>query len=142
MPVEKRVRANCVTCSDATKPREYVDAARGDREIVEPATIALAAVFQDTQPSALGAVSRRQFFKPNDAMGYAVNGLVSGFRGEIVQHKHCRTVAREVMLDGKYLTAIAQRTLGQETYFGETVEDHPRRLDTLHRFENLARGLT
>ena len=92
-------------------------------------------------PSALGTVSGRQLFQPNDAVGYAVHGLVRGFRGEIVQHKHRRTVAREIMLDGKYLTAIAQGALGQETYFGETVEDHPRRLDTLHRFEYLARGL-
>ena len=51
-------------------------------------------------------------------------------------------MAGKVMLDGKDLAAIAQRALGQEANFREAVEDHPRRLDTLNRIENLARGLT
>ena len=122
------------------QPREDVDAAGPDREIVKTAAIALPAILQHAQTPTLGAEGGRHFLEPDDPVGDAVNRLVRRFRGQIVQHDHRRAMTGEVMLDGEDLAPVAQRTLGQQANFREAVEHHARRLDALDSVEDLARG--
>src|SRR6185312_7813904 len=103
---------------------------------MEAASKTLAAILDDARTSPLGAEIRRQFLKPDDAVGDAVDGLVVHLGGQIVQQQHRGVLLRKKVFEGEDLTAIAQRTLRQQANLGEGVEHDALRLGLLEGIEN------
>nr|GFA06095.1 hypothetical protein [Tanacetum cinerariifolium] len=120
--------------------RKHLDAIGHDIEVVVTAAVLLATVFDHPQASALCAISRGLHLQANHAMGNAVDGLVQGFGGEVVQQDDRRVVAREIVLDREDLPAVAQRTLRQQADLRQAVDDHTCGLDLLDDLENLLGG--
>jgi hypothetical protein len=68
---------------------------------------------------------------------HAVNGLVRGFGGKVVEHDHRGAIAGEIVLNGEDLPPVAQRALRQQADFREAVEDDAGRPGPLDGIENL-----
>ena len=118
------------------QPREDPHAAGVDDEVVVAAAVALAAIFDDPQPAALGAIFGRQLLEPDHAMRDAVHGPVVRLARQIVEHQHGRPAAREIMLQREDLAPVAKRGLRQQPDLGQAVEHDPRRLHLLERLED------
>ena len=112
-----------------------------DDEIVVAATKALRAILHDPKPPALGAIVRRQFLQPDDAVSDAVHRLVERVGRQVVEQQHGRAVAREIMLERQDLAAIAQRTLREQADLRQRVEHDALRLAALERLEDQLGGL-
>ena len=65
-----------------------------------------AAIFDDACTPPLRAVSRRQFLKPQHAMGDAMHGLVADVGGQVVKQEHRGVELREVVFDRQDLTPV------------------------------------
>ncbi len=120
--------------------RKHLHAAMSDGEVMIAAAKTLAATFCDTQPPAIGAVSRRELIEVDHTMGDAVNGTVGAFGREIVQRDDGGFVPREIVLQGQDLTAVAQRALRQKADLGQAVDDDALRPVLFDRFENAFYG--
>ena len=88
--------------------RENVDTAGSDREVVKAAAVWLPAILQYANAPPLGAIGGGEFFKADNTMRDAMNGLVCGFRGEIVQKQDRGAMTGEVVLEGKDLAPVAK----------------------------------
>ena len=113
-----------------------LDPAALDREIMVAAPERLTPIFEHPQPATLRPVVRRQFLKPDHAMGDAVNGLVHCIRRQVVKHQDRGGIAREEVFERQDLAAVTERSLSEQPDFGQAVEHDPRRLDTLDGLED------
>jgi hypothetical protein len=120
---------------------EDLHAAGFDHEVVIAAAIAPAAIFDDPEAAALGAIVPRQFLETDHAMRHAVHSLVGRVGGEVVEQQHRRLVAGEIMFQRQDLAAVAERTLRQQPDFGQAVEHDAIRPSPLERSENPPGGL-
>ena len=128
MPLGSTVAGKACLVLARHETREYLDPALHDGEVVEAAPEALAAILDHPQAAAFDAVGRCQRLKANDAMGKAVDGLVVGVGGQVIQHQDSGTLLGEVVLHRQDLAAIAQGALGQQADLGQAVEHDPHRL--------------
>ena len=136
-----RIARHMSTMFGRHEPRENIQAARGDGDIVEAAPVFLSPILEHPHAAAFGAIGGRQLLQLNHAMRDAVHGLVCRIRGQIVQQQYRGTHAREMMLDGQDLSPIAQRALRQQTDLRQAVDHQARRLDVLDGREDARGGL-
>ena len=113
------------------EPREDVEPARLDDEVVVAAPVLLAPELRDPQPPPLGAVLGRELLQAHDAVGDALELQVLRLGRQVVEQEHRAFPADEELLQGEDLPAVAERVLGQQPHLRERVDDDPPRLDPL-----------
>src|ERR1700733_10175997 len=69
-------------------------------------------------------------------MDHTVRGLLRRFSRSIVEQQDGSAMPREIMLEREDLPSIAQRTLGQQADFGQTVQHDAAGFDTLEYLED------
>jgi hypothetical protein len=121
--------------------RVDLEPAGADGEVVEAAAERDAAHLDHAHAPPLAAVLDRELLQEDDAVGDRMELEVVGVRGQIVQHHGGAAAAREEVLQGKNLPAVAERALRQEAQLGEAVEDHARRVERRDALEDQPRRL-
>ena len=121
--------------------RKHLHAAFRDDEVVKAAPERLAAILDHPQAAALGAIVGRQLLQADHPMGEAVNGLVVGVGGQVVEQQHRRALAREVVLHGQDLAAVAQGALRQKADLRQAVDHDADRLRPVDGLEHGLGGL-
>jgi hypothetical protein len=109
-------------------------------EVMIAAAKRLAPALDDPHTASLPAIDRRELIEVNDAVRDTVDGTVGRLGGEIVEQDDRRIVACKIVLEGEHLTAVAQRTLRQQTDLGQAVDHHPLGLQPLDGVENAPDG--
>ena len=80
-----------------------------DPEIVIAAAIMLAAIFEDAQAAALGAIGGRQLLQQDHGMGDAVHGLVAGvgrLDGGLISEPISGAAARRLCCDASVIPVV------------------------------------
>ena len=112
--------------------RRAAETPRGRRGWIDVVVIAAAelhaAVLDDAQPPALGAVLGIQLLEQDDAVRDALHLQVVVGRRHVVEQQHRALARREELLQRQNLAAIAQRVAGQQPQLRQRVEHHARRL--------------
>src|SRR5262249_28424617 len=91
--------------------RKDIQAAATNGEIVEAAAKSYAAHLADAQSPALGAVLVGQLLERDHAVRDALQMIVLGAAGPVVQQEYGAIMAGEVLFERKHLTPIPQCVL-------------------------------
>ena len=113
------------------EPREDVQPALLDDEVVVAAAVLLAPELRDAQPPPLGAVLGRELLQADDPVGDALELQVFRLGRQVVEQEHRAFPADEVLLEGQDLSPVAERVLGEQAHLRERVDDDPPGLDAL-----------
>ena len=113
------------------EPGKHVEPARADREVVISAAERHAAQLVDAQPAAFGAELVGELLEHDDAVGDALQMVVSRAAGAVVEHQDGAIAIAEELLQRQDLSAIAQRFCAIPQ-LRQGIDDHPLGLKGLN----------
>ena len=131
LPALKQAALLAVVVFPRDEPREDVEPALLDDEVVVAAAVLLAPELHDAQPPPLGAVLGRELLQAHDPVGDALELQILRLGRQVIEQEHRAFPADEVLLEGEDLPAVSERVLGEQPHFRERVDDDPPGFGTL-----------
>src|SRR5262245_22149372 len=101
------------------EPRKDDEATLTDDVVVEATAELDAAIFDDAESPAVGAILGIELLEHQDAMGDALHLQVMIGAGHVVEQEHGAGQAGEELLQREDLASIAERAAGQKSQLGE-----------------------
>jgi len=120
----RRRRRMVLACDQA---RKDLEPAPGDDVVVIAPTKIDPAELDDGKPASLGTVLGIELLEAHHAVRDALKLQVRRRAGQIVEQEHRARRAGEELLEGEDLAPVTQRIAGDQSQFGQRVEDDSRR---------------